>query len=88
MSAAETIEKLLERRLLIVIGKGGVGRYQYQCGRLGLASRGQRVLLIEASLMTPILAAAHDLRGFRAGGIAPATFLYGAPWPAIPRRIP
>jgi anion-transporting ArsA/GET3 family ATPase len=75
VSAADTIEKLLERRLLIVIGKGGVGRTSISAA-LGLvvASRGQRVLLIEASLITPIAAAYGQSAGFEPVELRPRLF--------------
>jgi hypothetical protein len=65
LSAANSIEQLLNRRLLIVIGKGGVGRTSISAA-LGLivAARGQRVLIIEADLRTPIAAAFGKPSGF------------------------
>lgn len=65
MSTALPIEQLLGRRLLIVIGKGGVGRTCISAGLAAItAARGRRVLIIEADLRTPIAAAFSKSAGF------------------------
>jgi anion-transporting ArsA/GET3 family ATPase len=65
LSAAGTIEQLLERRLLVVIGKGGVGRSSVTAALAILANqRGARVLIIEADLRTPIAISYGKSAGF------------------------
>jgi anion-transporting ArsA/GET3 family ATPase len=65
LSAAQTIEQLLERRLLVVIGKGGVGRSSVSAALAILANRrGARVLIIEADLRTPIAMGFGKSAGF------------------------
>jgi anion-transporting ArsA/GET3 family ATPase len=65
LSAAETIEQLLKRRLLVVIGKGGVGRSSVSAALAALANRrGARVLIIEADLHTPIAVGYGKPAGF------------------------
>jgi anion-transporting ArsA/GET3 family ATPase len=65
LSAAGTIEQLLERRLLVVIGKGGVGRSSVSAALAILANRrGVRVLIVEADLSTPIAVGYGKHTGF------------------------
>lgn len=53
-----TIAQLLERRLLVTLGKGGVGRSAISAAiALTAARRGMRTLLIEADPQAPIAAA-------------------------------
>ena len=75
MSATETIEQLLERRLLVVIGKGGVGRSSVSAALAVLANRhGARVLIIEADLRTPIAMSYGKPAGFNPVELQPGLY--------------
>ncbi|HEX4210738.1 MAG TPA: ArsA family ATPase [Candidatus Binataceae bacterium] len=75
MSAAEPIEQLLQRRLLIVIGKGGVGRTSVSAALAVMANqRGARVLIIEAELRAPIAAAYGKRAGFEPVELQPRLY--------------
>ena len=81
MSAASPILQLLERRLLVVIGKGGVGRTTVSAALATLANRhGARVLIIEADLHTPIADSYGKSAGFEPSELHPGLYamaLYG-----------
>jgi anion-transporting ArsA/GET3 family ATPase len=65
LSAAGPIDQLLKHRLLVVIGKGGVGRSSLSAALAILAAgRGLRVLIIEADLRTPIALSYGKSPGF------------------------
>jgi anion-transporting ArsA/GET3 family ATPase len=65
LSAAGSIEQILKRRLLVVFGKGGVGRSSVSAALAVLANRrGARVLIIEADPRTPIAKGFGKSAGF------------------------
>jgi anion-transporting ArsA/GET3 family ATPase len=60
------IDRLLARRLIVVLGKGGVGRTSISAAIATLAARrGLRTLLIEADLRGPIAASYGKPPGFK-----------------------
>jgi len=60
------IDGLLERRLIVVLGKGGVGRSTISAAIATTAARrGQRTLLIEADLRGPIAVSRGKRPGFK-----------------------
>jgi len=63
---SQTIDSLLERRLIAVLGKGGVGRSTISAALAATAARrGKRTLLIEADLRGPIIVSRGKHPGFK-----------------------
>jgi anion-transporting ArsA/GET3 family ATPase len=60
------IDRLLERRLIVVLGKGGVGRTSISAAiATAAARRGKRTLLIEADLRGPVAVSRGKRPGFK-----------------------
>lgn len=60
------IDRLLERRLIAVLGKGGVGRTSISAAvATAAARRGKRTLLIEADLRGPVAVSRGKAPGYR-----------------------
>ncbi|MGH7838022.1 MAG: ArsA family ATPase, partial [Candidatus Binataceae bacterium] len=72
----DTLDELLRRRLVQVLGKGGVGRTSVAAAiAIAAAKRGRRTLVIETDPRTPI-AAQHGLRAsFQTAPAAPNLWL-------------
>ena len=69
------IDRLLARRLIVVLGKGGVGRTSISAAIATLAARrGLRTLLIEADLHGPIAASYGRAPGFKQIELEPNLF--------------
>ncbi len=69
------IESLLARRLIVVIGKGGVGRTSISAAIAALAARrAMRTLVIEADLRGPIAASHGRTPGFKPIELEPNLF--------------
>jgi anion-transporting ArsA/GET3 family ATPase len=69
------IDRLLARRLIVVLGKGGVGRTSISAAIATLAARrGVRTLLIEADMRGPIAASYGKTPGFKPIELEPELF--------------
>jgi anion-transporting ArsA/GET3 family ATPase len=69
------IDALLTRRLIVVLGKGGVGRSTISAAIATLAARrGMRTLMVEADLRGPIAASYRKTAGFKPVELEPNLF--------------